>query len=80
MADKPCQAFQRFHIEAERLSDFARRRPAAIGDDICRHGGAKPAIPVIDVLNRALALIAAGKIQIDVGPFAALFGEESLEQ
>src|SRR5207247_9830633 len=33
MADKPCQAFQRFHIKAERLSDFVPGRPARGGPD-----------------------------------------------
>ena len=31
-------------------------------------------------MNRALALIAAGEIEIDVRPFAALFGQKPLEQ
>jgi hypothetical protein len=31
-------------------------------------------------LNDALALISAGKIEIDIRPFAALFGKKSLEQ
>ena len=35
---------------------------------------------MIDVLNGALALIAARKIEIDVGPLASFFGKEALEQ
>jgi hypothetical protein len=35
---------------------------------------------LVDVLDDALALVAAGQIDIDVGPFAALFGEKALEQ
>src|SRR5206468_8955657 len=69
MSDKPRQALQCFHIKTEHLSDFARSRAAAIGDDIRRHGSTQLAVPVIYVLNRALPLIAARKIQIDVGPF-----------
>ena len=38
------------------------------------------AVALVDVLDRLLALIAARQIEIDVGPFAALFGEEALEQ
>ena len=38
------------------FADLARRRPAAIGDDVCGHGRAESAIALVDVLNRALAL------------------------
>ncbi len=37
-------------------------------------------VALVDVLDDALALIAAGEIDIDVGPFAALFGEEAFEE
>ena len=80
MADQTRQAIQRRSVEAQRFADFARGGAAAIGDDIGGHGGAELAVSLIDVLNGALALIAARKIEIDVGPFAALFGKESLEQ
>src|SRR2546422_700406 len=53
---------------------------AAIGDHIRSHRGAERAVPLIDILNGALALIAARKIEIDVGPLASLFGKEALEQ
>ena len=71
---------ERFGIEAERLADFARGGAAAIGDDVGGHGGAEFAVALVDILDGALALIAAGQIEIDVGPFAALFGEKALEQ
>ena len=35
---------------------------------------------LVDVLDGALALVAAGKIDVDIGPLAALFGEEALEK
>ena len=38
------------------------------------------AIALVDILDDALALIAAGKIDIDVGPFAALFGKKAFEE
>src|SRR5215475_10105186 len=37
-------------------------------------------ITLIDILNGTFALIAAGKIKIDVRPFAALFGKKTFEQ
>ena len=38
------------------------------------------AVFLVDVLNHPLAPIAARQIEIDVGPLAALFGQEPLEQ
>ncbi len=37
-------------------------------------------VALVDVLDDALALIAAGEVEIDVGPLAALFGEKALEE
>ena len=74
------EAIEHFRLERERLADFASRRAPAIGDHIGRHRRAQFSVTFVDVLNGALALIAAGKIEIDVGPFAALFGKESLEE
>ena len=74
------EAVERFIVEAQRLADFARRRPSAIGDDVRSHGRAELAVALVDVLNDALALIAAGQIEIDVRPLAAFFGEKSFEE
>ena len=71
---------ERIHVEAQNLPGLARRIPAAIRDDIGGHRGAQRAVSLIDVLNGALALVAARKIEIDVGPLAALFGKEALEE
>ena len=68
------------HVEAEDLADFARGEAAAVGDDVGGHGGAALAVALVDVLDDAFALFAAGEVDIDVGPLAALFGEEALEQ
>ena len=67
-------------IEAERLAHFARRAAAAIGDDVGGHRRAEPAVFLVDVLDHLLAAIAARQIEIDVGPLAALFRQEALEQ
>ena len=55
-AGKPCE---RFGVERKRLADFARGRLAAIGDDVRGHRRAEFAVALVDVLNRALALVAA---------------------
>ena len=67
-------------VEAERLAHFARRASAAIGDHVGGHRRAEPAVLLVDVLDDALAAIAARQIEIDVGPLAALFRQEPLEQ
>ena len=67
-------------VEIERLADLARRALAAIGDDVGGHRRAVLAVFLVDVLNHALAAIAARQIEIDVGPLAALFRQEPLEQ
>ena len=74
------QAVQRFRVERQRLADFARRRTPAIGDDVGGHGRAQFSVALVNILNGALALIAAGQIEIDVRPFAALLGKKSLEE
>ncbi len=80
VADERRQALQRLSVKTEYLSHFTRGRASTICDDICGHRSTKLAISLINVLNRAFALIVAGKIEIDIGPLAALFGKESLEE
>ena len=43
---------------------------------------AAPSLPIalVNILDGALALVAAGKVQIDVGPFATLLRKKALEQ
>ena len=66
--------------KAEHLADLAHGAARAIGDDIRGHRGAAFAVAPIDVLDDLLALVAAGQVEIDIGPFAALLGKEALEQ
>src|SRR6516165_8744820 len=42
--------------------------------------GRKLAKSLVHILNGALALLAAGKVDIDIGPFAALFRKEAFKQ
>ncbi len=74
------QGVDEIRLHREHLPDLARRAPAAIGDHVGGHGSAQPAVFLIDVLNDALASIAARQIEIDIGPFAALFRQEPLEE
>src|SRR5438128_10563838 len=74
------QTPEHFIIKPERLADFARRRSAAISDHVRGHRRAKFSIALVNVLNHALALIAAWQIEIDVRPLAAFFGKKPLEQ
>ena len=67
-------------IEPERLADLARGAAAAIRDDVRRHRRAEPPVFFVDVLNDALAPIAARQIEVDVGPLAALLRQKALEQ
>ena len=67
-------------VEAERLADFARGAAAAVGDHVGGHRRPQPAVLLVDVLDHPLAPVAARQIEIDVGPLAALFRQEPLEQ
>ena len=65
---------------AEGLAHLARRGAVAIRDDVGRHSRAVRAVLLIDVLDDALALVSRRQVQVDVGPFAALLGEEPFEE
>ena len=67
-------------VERQRLPHLARGAPAAICDDVGRHGRAALSVFLVDALNHLLAPIAARQIEIDVGPFAAFLRQEALEQ
>ena len=62
------------------LPDLACGAAAAVGDDIRGHRRAALAVPLVNVLDDALAPVAARQIEIDVRPLAALLGEEPLEE
>src|SRR5262249_21166991 len=66
--------------EAERLADLAHGAPRPVADDGRRHGRAARAVAPVDVLDRFFATIPRREIEVDVGPLAALLGEEALEE
>ena len=70
----------RVRIEAHHLTHFASGHAVAISDNVGSHGGPALAVMLIDVLDDALAFVAAGQIQIDIGPLAALLGEKTFKQ
>ena len=74
------QAIDLRHVERQRLPHLARGAAAAVGDHVGRHRGAQLAVALIHVLDRALAAVAARQVEVDVGPLAALFRQEPLEQ
>ncbi len=74
------EIFERFRIEAQRLAHFSRGHAVAVGDDVGGHGGAELAVTLVDVLDNFFAFVAAGQVEIDVGPLAALFGKEAFEE
>ena len=78
--DRGGKLVQSIGIEAENFADFARCHAAAVGDHVGSHGRAPLAIAAIQILNYGFAIVAAGKIEIDVGPLATLFGKESFEE
>ena len=71
---------RRRRVHAEHLAHLAHGHARAVGDDHGRHGGAVGAVLVEDVLDDALALLARGQVDVDVGPLAALLREEALEE
>ncbi len=71
---------KRILIEAERLAHFARSGLAAIRDDVRGHGRAKFAVALVDILDGLLAFFFGRKIEIDVRPFTAAFGQKALEE
>src|SRR5260370_21389181 len=79
-ADKSGEAIQGLNVEPEDLADFARRQPSAIGADVGGHGSAALSVSLIKILDGFLALVAAGKVEVDIRPFAALFRQEAFKQ
>src|SRR5262249_31593309 len=74
------ETIERLRVKAEDFADFARRQPATIGTDVGGHGRAQLAISLIDILDGLFSFVAAGQIQINVRPLAALFRKEALKE
>ena len=66
--------------EAEHLADLAHGAPRAVGDDVRRHRRAARRRSAGRRTGSPLPPVAAREIDVDVGPLAALLGEEALEE
>ena len=78
--DSGRNSVERFRIESERLAHLSCGHTVAISDDVGGHRSAALAVSLVNVLDHFFALIAAGEIEINVGPLSALFGKETLEE
>ena len=67
-------------LHRQDLADLACRAPAAIGDHVGGHRGAEFSVLLVDVLDHALAAVPARKVDVDIGPLAALLREEAFEE
>src|SRR5437660_6899969 len=78
--DRSRNFIQSFRIEAKGLSHFPRSQPAAVSNNVRGHGCAALAVKFVQILDYALTLIAAGKIEIDVWPLAALLRKKTFKK
>ena len=67
-------------LDPQHLADLARGAPVAVGDHVRGHRRRGGAVARVDVLDHALAPVAARQVEVDVGPLAALLGQEALEE
>ena len=77
---QPGKPAECFIVKVERFTNFARRRAATIGDDVCGHRGAEFSVALVNILNRALALVAARQVEINVRPLAPFLGKKPFKQ
>src|SRR5260370_27744364 len=61
---------QRVWLEAQDLAHLPRCQLRTIGDNVGRHGCAALAIPLVNVLDDTLPLVAARYIEIQLPPFS----------
>ena len=74
------EAVDLVHRDVEDLADLARGAAVAVGDHVRGHRRTGGAVALVDVLDDALATVAARQVEVDVRPLAALLGEEALEE
>src|SRR5437764_214505 len=73
------KAIENVRGKIQRFTDFARRAASAISNHVRRHGRAVLAITAVNFLDHAFTPVAAGQIEIDIGPALSAFAEETLE-
>ena len=78
--DELGQATDRLRIHTEDLAHFTHGHFGPVGDDVCGHCRAGMAVFRKNVLDDLLALLPRRKINVDVGPLASFFGQETFEE
>src|SRR6476646_2046783 len=73
------EAIENARGKIQRFPDLARGAPAAITDHVRGHGRAMFAVAPINFLDHGFTTVAAGKIEIDIGPALPAFVQETLE-
>ena len=71
---------QRVVREPEHLAHLADRALAPVGDDVRGHRRAPAAVTPVHLLDELLPAVAAGQVEVDVGPVGAPLREEPLEE
>src|SRR5215467_6027265 len=69
-----------FCVEPKRLAHFTRSHAIAISNDVGGHRCTALAVFAVEILNDLFALVAAGKVEINVRPLTAFFREKALEE
>src|SRR3984957_21354639 len=78
--DQTRKPIQCFRIERKNFPNFPSRRLPPISDHIGAHCRTQFPVTFVDILNRTLSLISAGKIPDDVRPLPPLLRKKSFEQ
>src|SRR5205809_803798 len=73
------KAIENARRKIQRFADLTRGAPPAVTDHVRSHGRAVFSVAPVNFLNDALASVAAGKIEIDIGPTFPAFIQEPFE-
>src|SRR5260370_36020755 len=73
------EAIENARRKIQRFTDLARRAAAAITDHVRGHVATVFALSPVNFLDHRFATIAAGKIEIDIGPAFPVFVQEPFE-
>src|SRR5207244_11330401 len=73
------KAIENARRKIQRLADLARGAAPAITDHVRGHGCTVFAVASVNFLDHRFATVAAGKIEIDIGPAFPVFVQEPFE-
>src|SRR5439155_13002647 len=74
------KAIENARRKIQRFADLARGAAPAITDHVRSHGCTVFAVASVNFLDHRFATIAAGKIEIDIGPTFPVFVQEPFEK